>query len=154
LTWKMVDGDTLAIPATITKNGLARVLPLTGELGEIIERRRAARQVEANGTAVLADLIFHKDGHPVGQFQKEWDRATKAANCEGKLFHDLRRSACRSMIQAGVPIQIAKKISGHKIDSMFQRYAILDVNDLAKGLEQTETFRKSAATKSKVVSMR
>ena len=44
----------------------------------------------------------------------------------GKIFHDFRRAASYNMSEAGVPQAVAMKITGHRADSMFRRYAIVD----------------------------
>ena len=179
LSWSEVEGDVLTLRGVHSKNGDARTVPLVGELAEILKRRQAARQVEENGTVRIVKFIFHRDGAPVAEFRKSWATACVAAGlgkmvcpiCQdegaahkcvkcktetqyrGRLFHDFRRSAVRAMVQAGVPTQVAKKISGHKTDSMFQRYSILITDDLRSALEKTEQYRETAA-KQKVVSMR
>jgi integrase len=102
----------------------------------------------------MVEFVFHRHGAPVARFNKSWATACKLAGCPGRLFHDLRRSAVRSMVQAGVNPQVAKKISGHKTDSMFQRYSILTTDDLRAALEKTEQYRAAEAAKQpRVVSM-
>src|SRR5262252_6316325 len=117
LTWEDVDGQVIRLRAENAKNGEARLIPLEGELAELISRRQAARQIEIDGTVMISSLIFHRAGKPVGDFRKVWARASKKAGIL-RLFHDLRRSACRNMVNAGVPQSLAMKISGHKTDSM------------------------------------
>ncbi|MFQ5744326.1 MAG: tyrosine-type recombinase/integrase, partial [Acidobacteriota bacterium] len=50
--------------------------------------------------------------------------ATRAAGCPQVLFHDLRRSAARNLIRAGVSEKIAMEILGHRTTSIFRRYDI------------------------------
>lgn len=150
LAWEDVDGDVIRLRAENAKNGEARMIPLEGELEELIERRRGAREVKIDGTPMIASLIFHRAGQPVGDFRKAWATASKKAGVR-RLFHDLRRSACRNMLAAGVPQSIAMKVSGHKTDSMFRRYAIVAETDLRAALRRTQEYLKTV--KENVVAM-
>jgi hypothetical protein len=47
-----------------------------------------------------------------------------AAGCPGRILHDLRRSAVRNMEQRDIPRSGAMKITGHKTESVYRRYAI------------------------------
>jgi len=142
LAWEDVDGDVIRLRAVNAKTREARMIPLEGELAELIERRRAARQVEVDGTVMISSLIFHRAGAPIGDFRKAWARAGKKAGIL-RIFHDLRRSGCRNMINAGVPQNIAMKISGHKTNSMFRRYAIAAESDLRTALRRTQDYLKT-----------
>lgn len=127
-----------------SKSGKPRTLPLTGELWELIERRSQARPHEiADGRAVLSDYVFHAgDGRAVVDFKRSWASACREAGCPGKRFHDLRRTAVRDMIRAGVPQSVAMRISGHRTAAIFLRYDIASEDDKRDALRRMQEHRQ------------
>lgn len=139
LTWGDVHGDTITLRAENSKERETRFLALEGELATVIERRRKVKK---------GNLIFHSgDGDAIVDFRKSWATACRMAGCPKLLFHDLRRSAVKGMIVAGVAPHVAMSLSGHKTDSMLRRYAIISEADQRAALIRTEEFRQAERAK-------
>jgi integrase len=69
-------------------------------------------------------------GQPRRDFRKAWATACRQAGVPGRYRHDFRRTAVRNMERRGVPRSVATKITGHKTESVYRRYAIVSDADL------------------------
>ena len=57
------------------------------------------------------------------------------------LVHDFRRTAVRNMERRGVSRSVAMKITGHRTESVYRRYAIVSDADLQEAARKlTGTF--------------
>jgi integrase len=153
LGWDGVDRASGEVRLRTSKNDLGRVIPLEGDLAALIERRWQAREwKDKYGVTHVSPLVFHKKGEPLGDFRKAWSSACKKAGCPGKLFHDLRRTAVRNMVRAGVPQSVAMSISGHRTVSMFLRYNITSDADQRDAFRRVESHL-AQAPKTKIATL-
>ena len=63
-----------------------------------------------------------------------WQGACRRAALEGRLVHDLRRTAARDLRPAGVSEGEIMRLCGWKTRGMFDRYSIVDEQELAQAV--------------------
>lgn len=150
LQWRQVDLDAGAVrlePGT-TKNDEGRTFPFAAspELAQLIvcQREETSRVERERGEIVTH--VFHRDGRPIRSFRERWVKACEGAGCPGRMLHDLRRTAVREMERAGVPRSVAMKLTGHKTESVYARYAIVSEADLASAVERRTAYRSRTRT--------
>lgn len=152
LTWDRVDFAhgvvTLAVGST--KTGAGRTFPfdVLPELKALLKAQRDATTAVERRTGQIVPSVFHRDGRPIRSFRDAWLGAIDRAAHEGKgavrrvvrpqlvglLVHDLRRSAVRRFVRAGIPERVAMSLTGHKTRSVFDRYNIVSERDLAENV--------------------
>jgi len=158
LEWRDVDlaGKAIRLRAENSKNKRPRFLALTGELLAVIQRAQVHRRLDCR-------FVFHNDGQPVANFRKSWWKACIAAGLgrfeevDGKktyvglIVHDLRRTAVRNMVRAGISEKTAMERSGHRTRAIFDRYDITSEKDQCDASEKLNRYLEAQPVSPKVV---
>ncbi len=132
---------TLRLEPGTTKNGEGRIVYLTPELRELLAQQlsrvdRLAKEMERVIPWVFPHLTGRLQGDRIKDFRKTWKTACKKAGVPWMLRHDFRRTAVRNMERAGVARSVATKITGHKTESVYRRYAIVSDADLREASQK------------------
>jgi integrase len=151
LRWENVDllNRQVRLNAGETKNGEGRVVPLVDELLDALKAQLHIRNTTVSDCPLVFFRIIATKGNsrphwlPIGDFRKVWESACAKCELNGLLFHDLRRSAVRALLRAGVQEQVARKISGHRSRSIFDRYAIVSEQDLTDAVRKLQKFQEA-----------
>jgi integrase len=138
LKWSQVDflNRQIILEARSTKNNEPRTIPMSEELYQAILSLRTV--APAKGEA--KELVFTNRGKKIHFIYDAWKKAVASAGMPGMLLHDCRRTAVRNFVRAGVSDKIARAISGHKTRSVFDRYNIVDENDLRDATSKLENY--------------
>jgi integrase len=126
---------TLRLEPGSTKNQDGRLVYMTSEVRQLLgEQLGRVDGLSRKLGRIIPDVFPHLTGRHQGtrieEFRKAWKKARRAAGLPGLLVHDLRRSAVRAMEQCGVPRSVAMKITGHRTEAVYRRYAIVSDADL------------------------
>ena len=125
------------------------------QLEALLTRQRERTEEFQRETGHIVPFVFHRAGRQIKWYRKAWNSACKRAGVEGRLVHDLRRTAVRNLERAGVARSVAMKLTGHKTEHVFRRYAIVAERDLVDGTAKLATLHNSgAAERTTVVPLR
>jgi len=80
-------------------------------------------------------------GKRITTFIKAFTAACTKAGCPGRIPHDLRRTAVRNLVRAGIPERVAMQMTGHKTRSVFERYNIVSECDLVEAAKKLNSLQ-------------
>ena len=147
LEWRQVDfgAGEVRLDAGTTKNGEGRVFPMTAALRTLLQAQHA-EHLRLKKAGHICPYVFFREvaegrGGPkkpqaIVSLTKAWKVACRLAGCPGRIPHDLRRTAVRNLVRAGIPERVAMRMTGHKTPSVFQRYNIVSDGDLREAAEK------------------
>ncbi len=139
LRWDQVDltEGIIRLEQEDTKNAQPRAIYLNDEVFRLLVGQRRERDL----TYPTMPFVFYTPkGEPIDEFRRSWKTACKKVGLQGRLFHDFRRTAIRNMVRSGTPERVSMMISGHKTRSVFERYNIVNEEDLRLAAKRVETY--------------
>lgn len=141
MIWNMVDltRKEVRLPQGYTKNNRPRIFPFDDELEGLFNR--LWNEKEQTKPALPYVFLNKQMTDRVVDFRGSWDTACEDAVVGKRLIHDMRRSAVRNMVEAGVNEKVAMELSGHLTRSVFENYHIVSTDDLRNAVQKV-----SAAT--------
>jgi len=167
LTWAQVDFAAglvrLEVGATKVKPGKrdGRTFPFAAlpALQALLLEQRGYTDAIERERACIVPWVFHRRGKPIRDYHHAWAGALRRAavvardglevvvrpQLLGRVPHDFRRTAVRNLERAGVSRSVAKKLTGHKTDAVYNRYAIAPEQDLREGVAKLAELGRGTA---------
>ena len=144
IDWAQVDleGRTIRLEDDQTKTGEARILPLPSVLVDMLKEIKPKTGLVFSGTNLRMEWASACAAVGLGRTEEmepktedgfPWTRYT------GLHLHDLRRSAVRNLVNAGIAERVAMRITGHKTRDVFDRYHIVSTEDVSNAMRKLES---------------
>jgi integrase len=133
---KNKDGRTVPLPSVL----ITALVELNPKVGKVFDatnlRTEWERAANACGLGIRTKIEGEKNTYHV---------------YTGLLVHDLRRSAVRNLRKAGVTEGVIMAISGHKTRAVFDRYNIVNTDDVLAAMRVRETTNLNPAIQANLV---
>jgi integrase len=112
LRWDEIDGDTIALPGSRTKNGEPNRIPLSAPAREILAAMPR-----------FSDYVFTISGNrPATGWEGAKKKLDTSCGATDWRFHDLRRTASTGMNEIGAEPHIVEAILGHTVKGVAGTY--------------------------------
>lgn len=148
-----------------TKSGEGRSFPFSAlpALKALLEKQRARVTAVEKAKGVIIPWVFPSSVDPqlpIRHFRRAWRSALRRAatvqhengltevvrpELLDRIPHDLRRTAVRNLVRAGVPERVAMQLTGHETRSVFERYNIVNERDLSDGVTKLAALHDARA---------
>ena len=89
----------------------------------------------------LKYIFHHGNGKPVYELRKGWRTACRAAGTPTHRFHDSRVTFATDARKAGNPECVVMKMGGWSTRAVFDRYNLVDKEDIHVGRERMAKHR-------------
>ena len=139
IEWPQLDlaGAYIRLEEDQTKNSEARIVPLPPVLIAMLCNKEPKVGRVFDATNLRTEWAKACTAVGLGKMEEQTSKAGfKWQRYTGLIVHDLRRSAIRNLVNAGVPERVAMKISGHKTRSVFDRYHVVSTEDVAAAMQR------------------
>jgi integrase len=143
LKWKNIDlkAGLVRLDVGTTKTGEGRIFPFTEALRHLLEQQRDITRRFERDHGVVVPYVFHHDGRRIWTIWRCWGTACRRARVAGRVPHDFRRTACRNLVNAGVPEKVAMTMVGWRTRKMMDRYHIVNETDLRNAVKKLDANR-------------
>ena len=94
--------------------------------------RQGGRHGRAGGTP--------RPHQPAGLPSRRHPHPSRAPGVPTRFLHDCRRTAARNLTRAGVPERAAMLLTGHKSHAIFDRYNIINEQELLEAGDQLVAY--------------
>jgi integrase len=141
LQWHQVDFERgqVWVKVADSKNKKPKTFPFAAlpDLRALLEeQRRVVTALEKEKETIIPWVFPGRGGKQIVEMRWGWNAACERAGLQGTIFHDLRRCAVMNLERAGVSRSVAKSFTGHRTDSVYERYAIVDSAAQTDGAEK------------------
>ncbi len=140
MQWKEIDFNLLQwrIPGEQSKNNSIMLVPLVGEVLEVLNRRRQT------ASSVFVFPGSGKTGH-LQEPRRGWLRILERAGLEGVRLHDLRRTMGSYQTICGASTAIVGRTLGHKNPTSTAVYARMTLDPVRDAMEKAVALMHQAA---------
>jgi integrase len=123
--WSLIDIEhrVWRIPATNSKSGKVRAVPLNDAALEVLSKQDTEDEFEHV-------FINRQTGLPYTTIQKVWERLRRKAGLDHVRIHDLRHSYASMLVNSGRSLYEVQQILGHSNPKVTMRYSHLSTATL------------------------
>jgi integrase len=149
LQWHQVrfDQNVLVLPASKTKTGEHRNVPITSRLRQVLEFRH--RDVAGELFGPDAYVFGNEVGEPTKSIRTAWENCRKRAGVVGLHWHDLRRETASRLLETpGVALHDVAEWIGHSSVTTTARYLSTSAIRRQHTLRPFEEHRRQKASNS------